>query len=257
VKELYIKWNEKLNIKVKEIHIVKNSQQKKSNFELKQVDKVFKTLALFDDWFEKIDMPKITFNNIDASFKYIYGQDGFLKIFSKDISLNTSLYFDEKLFVVKIDKLQDYKRHINIDGYLILNTHTNIKLFSSLNININNDINVKLYADADKHKLRYKINQLSNIKSIDYTMQMIDMPKEVRYWAYKAIKTSDIELKYAYGYMEYDKPKEALTNLRVLANANKLQYTYNKKLEPVVTRYTELEFKNGILFIRPKDAYQY
>ena len=36
-----------------------------------------------------------------------------------------------------------------------------------------------------------------------------------------------------------------------------MEYTYNLALEPVVAKSTELEFKDGILFIRPKEAYQY
>jgi len=218
---------------------------------------LFKTLTLFDNWFEKIDIQKITFNRIKGSFKYTHGEDGFIKISSKEISLKTSLYFEDKLFIAKIDKLQDKKRKIDASGYIIFNTHDKIKLYSSLNLNINDDIKVKIYLDADRNKLRYKINQIANIKSIDHTMQMIDMPKEVRYWAYKAIKTSDIELKYAYGYLDFNNTADAIKNIKVLAIANNLQYTYNPKLEPVITKKTELEFRDGILFIRPKDAYQY
>ncbi len=48
-----------------------------------------------------------------------------------------------------------------------------------------------------------------------------------------------------------------IKNVHVFAVANNLEYTYNPKLESVVSKMTELEFKDGTLFIRPKEAYQY
>jgi hypothetical protein len=256
-RELYIKWNEKLNIKIKEIKINSSKNKKTNNFNLKQANKLFKSIKLFNEWFEQIDIQEVTFNDINASFKYAYGGDGYINLNSKDITLKASLYFESNIFVTKVKSFHNNKFNVDADGYIFFDMQKQIKLISSLNINANNDAKLKIYLDADMKKLRYKIVQKENIKSIDHIMQNIPMPKEVRYWAYEAIKVSDIKLKYAYGYVDYDKPEEALTNIRVLADANKLQYTYNKKLEPVVTKYTELEFKDGILFIRPKGAYQY
>ncbi len=257
VKKLYIKWNEKLNISVQETKIIKNSKKEKSEIGLKQVDKFFKALLLFDNWFEKIEINKISFNNIHGSFKYIDGQDGFLTASSNSFSLKSSLFFEAGFFNARIDKFHDYKRKIKIDGNIILDGKDKIEIISSLNININNDVELSAYIKADTKRLSYKIDSKKSIKSIKHTIEMFNMPKEVKYWAYDAIKTSDIEIKNIYGWLDYDKIGDGYKNLRVLAMANNLEYVYNPELEPVITKKTELEFRDGILFIRPKDAYQY
>ncbi|EDZ62651.1 hypothetical protein SMGD1_2647 [Sulfurimonas gotlandica GD1] len=257
IKKLYIKWNEKLNISIQEAKIIKNSKKTNTKIGTEQVNKFFKSLLLFDNWFERIEVNKIIFNNINASFKYIDGQEGFLSASSKDFSFRSSLFFESHYFNAKIEEFHDYKRKIKINGNIIFDSYYNMEILSALNININNDINLTVYALADKEKLSYKIDSKENIKSIKHTIEMLGMPKEVKYWVYDAIKISDIELKSAYGWIEFDNLAKALKNLHVLAIANNLEYRYNPKLEAVITKKTELEFKDGILFIRPKDAYQY
>ncbi|NOR57098.1 MAG: hypothetical protein GQ474_01075, partial [Sulfurimonas sp.] len=257
VKKLYIKWNEKLNISIQEAKIIKNSKETKTDISLEEVNKFFKSLLLFDNWFESIEINNILFNDISASFKYQDGKDGFLTASSKNFSFRSSLFFESHYFNAKIEEFHDYKRKIKITGNLIFDGYYNIELLSALNVNINNDIKLKVYVLADKKKLSYTVDSKKSIKSIKHTIEMLGMPKEVKYWAYDAIKTSDIDLKSAYGWVDYDKLSEAYKNVRVLAIANNLEYIYNPELEPVVTKKTKLEFKDGVLFIRPKDAYQY
>ena len=212
---------------------------------------------LFDNWFEKIEINRIHFNEIEASFKYLDGEDGYLNASSKDFLLKSSLFFESGFFNAKIDEFKDLKRKIKIDGNIIFKGHGNSELISNLNININEDINLKLYSLANKKQLFYKLDSKKSIKNITHTIEMLDIPKEVKYWVYDAIKMSKAELQYAYGWLNYDDLKNALKNLRIGASVHDLAYTYNPTLEPILSKVTELEFKNGILFIRPRKAYQY
>ncbi len=107
VKKLYIKWNEKLNISIQEIIIIKKSQNEKTDISVKKANKFFKSLLLFDKWFEKIEINKIKFNDITGSFKYIDGEEGFLTASSKDFSLKSSLYFESHYFNAKIEEFYD------------------------------------------------------------------------------------------------------------------------------------------------------
>ena len=257
VKKLYIKWNEKLNISLQEVKIIQSAKKEKVNIDTKLINSFFKKILLFDNWFERIEISKINFNNINGSFKYLEGEDGFLIASSEDFSLKSSLFFESHLFNARIDKFHDFKRNIKIDGNIIFDGYDKIELITVLNININNDVKLKTYAFANKEKLLYRIDSKKRIKSIKHTIEMFNMPKEVKYWAYDAIKTSDIELKSAYGWLDYNKFADAYKNVTVLAIANNLEYTYNPALEPVISKYTELEFKDGTLHIRPKEAYQY
>lgn len=257
VEKLYIKWNEKLNINIENVKIIENSKNNQEDINKEQINEFFTKIVLFDNWFEKIEVKTINFNNINGSFKYEEGKDGYLTASSNDFSLKSSLFFQSHLFNAKIDEFHDYKRNIKINGNIILDGIDKLELTSSLNLNLNNDIELKVYIGADKEKLVYKLISQKNIKSIKHTIEMFNLPKEVKYWAYDAIDISDLRLKKASGWIEYSKIDDAYKNLHILAVANGLQYTYNPKLEPVLTKKTELEFRDGILFIRPKNAYQY
>nr|WP_321265666.1 AsmA-like C-terminal domain-containing protein [uncultured Sulfurimonas sp.] len=257
MKKLYIKWNEKLNISIQEIKIIKNSKKTDNNLNIEKLNKYLKSFLLFDDWFEKFEVEKIVFNDINASFKYIDGQDGYLLASSKEFTFKSSLFFESHYFNAKIEKFHDHKRNIKINGNIIFDGYYNLELLSALNININNDILLKAYAIADKESLSYTFISEKDIKELEHTMKILDMPKEIKYWAYEAITSSEIILKSAYGWIDYNNLSDAYKNIHIQAVAKNLTYAYNPKLEPVVTAKTNLEFKDGILFIRPEEAYQY
>ncbi len=257
ISKLYIKWNKKLNISIQDIKIIKDSKEKKPKIDFADANKLFKALPLFDNWFQRIEINKIRFNDIEASFKYLDGEDGFLNAESKDFSLKSSLFFESGFFNAKIDELKDLKRNININGNIIFNAHGESELISSLDVDINKDIQLKVHTLINKKQFLYKIDSKKSIKNITHTIKMLDMPKEVQYWVYDAIKMSEIEIKYAYGWLDFDNIKGALNNLHVWADVHNLEYTYNPALKPVLSKVTELEFKDSTLFIRPKKAYQY
>lgn len=256
IKKLYIKWNEKLNLGVEEIKITKDTKQNDKNLSVGGVSELLKSLLLFDNWFERFEVNRITLNDIDASFLYIEGSNGHLKASSKEFLLKSSLFYEANYLNAEITEFSHFKNRINIDGNLIFDGKKR-ELITNLNININDDIFLKTYALANTKKLFYRADTKKKIKSLKHTMEMIDLPKEVKYWAYDAITFDDLELKNASGWLEYDRLSQAYKNIIVKACAYKLTYRYNEALEPVLTQKTELEFRDGVLYIRPQETYQY
>ncbi|QOY53278.1 AsmA-like C-terminal domain-containing protein [Candidatus Sulfurimonas baltica] len=218
---------------------------------------VLKSTVYIDSWFEKIIIKKISFNDVEGSFRYIDGGNGFLSAFSPTFSLESSMFFESHMFNIKIDKFTDKKRDINASGNLILNTIGKIELAVSLNLDISSDTNLSIYAISDTEKLSYRLESSNNIKNSRYIVDMFNMNPSVKYWVYDAIEMSSLSIRSAYGWLEYDKVDETYLNLHVKATANDLKYTYDKQLEPVNTLYTDLEFKNGILYIKPQNAFSY
>jgi hypothetical protein len=255
IKKLYIKWNKKLNITVDEIKIVKKKETEKS-IDYKEINKKFKQMALFDEWFEQIVINKITFNEISGSFQYIDGQHGFLNASSPNFLFKSSLFFESKLFHIKIDKFHEHKRKIDIKGDIIFDSE-NLELTSSLKTTINNEIFLNILLNANKDKLFYKINAPKEIKSIVHAVDMFNLNKKVRYWIVDAIDTNKISLKKAYGWLKYTEMDKAYKNFYADAVLKNLNYTYNKKLDAIHTQKTEVEFKDGVLNIRPDRAYTY
>ena len=256
VKQLYIKWNEKVDISIKEISIVKKESNSDVGIEHKDIDKYLKSLSLVSNWFESIVIEKISLNDIDASFKYKDGERGFIVASSPDFQFNGSIYYESNFLNMKINEFKDSKREINLNGSLFFNPK-DIELSSVFNLNINNDLDAKVFIHTDKQRLDYKLIGNKEIKDITHLINIANLPKEVRYWALDAIEMSCATIDSANGFIEFDKISEAYKNLHVKTTVNKMNYTYNKKLDSIHTEKTLLEFKDGVLFIHPKEAYSY
>ncbi len=256
VKQLYIKWNEKVDISVKEISIVKKESGSDTEFNYKKIDDYLKSLSLASNWFESIVIDKISFNDISASFKYKDGERGFIVASSPNFYLNSSLYYESNFLNLKIDEFKDIKRKINLNGTLFFNPK-DIELSSVFNININNDLDAKVLIHTDQQRLNYKLIGNREIKDITHLINIANLPKEARYWALDAIEMSCATIDSANGYIEFDKLDEAYKNIHIKTTVYKMNYTYNKKLDSIHTEKTLLEFKDGILFIYPNEAYSY
>jgi len=254
VKKLYIKWNEKIDLSIEEAKITTNKKNAPINYT--NIHKTFKRLALLENWFKKISINKISIDDISANFEYKYGENGFLNVSSPNFSLKSSLFFESNLLNIHIDEFKDLKRKIDIHGNVILNTKM-LELTSIIFVNINNDASFKVFANANKKKLQYTLESLKKISSTKHIFQILNLPSELKYWTQDAIQMSNLSINSIYGWLDYKHLDQAYKNIYVNATANDFFYSYDKQLEPIQTASTELEFKNGILFIRPKQAYSY
>ena len=155
-----------------------------------------------------------------------------------------------------IKELVDFKRKITLDGTIFFDP-LELNLFSDLNVNINDDLDAKIFISSDANKLTYKLKANKNIKDITHLINIANLPKEARYWALDAIEMSDASIDSATGYIDFDNIKEAYKNIHIKATVNKLNYAYDTQLDSIHTQTTLLEFKQGVLFIRPQQAYSY
>ena len=256
VKQLYIKWNEKLDLSIKEVTLLDTKKNKNSTINLEQINKSLHELYFFNNWFDSVIIEKMTYNDISATLNYKSNEDGFFTATSPEFSLKSSINVESDLLNIKVDSFKDSKRKIDVSGNIILNTNR-YEFTSSLDVNINDDVVFNLLAHANQNRLFYKFNALKNIKDITHTMKLLDLDKDVKYWAYEAIKMSYGTLNAAYGWIDYKNTADAYKNLYASAIGHDLDYTYNKKLDPVRSKQTDLEFKDGVLYIRPQGAYSY
>ncbi len=254
IKQLYIKWNEKIDVSIKDIKIT-SSKSTNSDIDHKKINKIFNNISIFRHWIEKLTIENIDYNNINASFNYDYGDGGSLTASSDDFILKSFLYFKSEQLVININKFTDTKHKTDIRGDISIDNSLNI--FSSLNATINNEIFLTINAFSNRDKLLYKLKSDKNIKSIKYLVDMINPPKAIRFWIIDAIDMSHLTINNAYGWIDYDNIEDAYKNIYASASLKKLNYTYNTKLDSIHTAKTELEFKNGTLFIYPKNPYSY
>jgi len=256
VKQLYIKWHEKVEVSVKEILLTSQKTQSNTKIEPEDIGNYLKKLSQISHWFESITIEKVLFDDITASFKYKYGQKGYIIASSENFDFKSSLYYESQFLNMDIATFTDHKRNIALDGIVYFN-RSKMELYSDINININNDLDAKIFISTDVNQLKYKLKVNKNIKDISHLINIANLPKEARYWALDAIKMSDVSLDSATGYIDFNNIKDAYKNIHIKATVNKLNYAYDTTLDSIHTHKTLLEFKDGTLFIYPKEAYTY
>ena len=255
-KKVYIKWNKKIDVSIEELSISTKNSAKSQEFDYQVLKKYLQTVSQTTNWFDSIIIKKISLDDIKASFKYKHGEKGLLIASSPTLQLDTSLGLVANHFTMQINNFTDFKRNISLKG----NVYVDIKdstLFSKVNANIHDDANLTLYVKSTLLKMDYLVKSHKNITNIRDIINMFDLPKEVRYWALDAIEMSNVKISKVHGTIEYKDISSALEQVYVSATVNKLNYTYNPQLDAIHTQTTELEFKKGVLYIRPKQAYSY
>ena len=255
IEQLYIKWNNKIDISAKEI-LIEKTEESTNKFEYANINKYFKILSHSKTWFNSLVIDKISYDNINASFKYEDGKNGFFDVKSNDFSLSSSISLLNDTLYISVDKLTDKKRKLNASGDLYFDTKE-LAAYSNINLKIADDADVNLYSKTTTEKLSYKLTSNKEIKNIKHLVDIAHLPKEVRYWAYDAIDMSYVNLTSAYGFIDFNDIKNAVKNIYIKALVNKVNYTYNKNLDAIHAKSVELEFKQGIFYIRPVKAYSY
>ena len=255
IKQLYIKWNEKIDVSVKEI-VITDKESTDSQVNFKDINKYLTSLSHTKTWFRAITLEQIGFKDINASFKYKIGEDGFLLAHSKDMDLNASIYIQEENLVVHLNKLVNRQRELHANGDVYFD-NKEVSLYTNINVKVSNEADVNIYTKITTSELFYKLVSNKKITSIKHIISIANLPKEVQYWAYDAIDMKNVDITSVYGYLNYNDIKNAYKNIQLKAIVNKVNYTYNPELDAIHASKVALEFSNGIFYIKPYEAYSY
>jgi len=256
INKLYIKWDEKLNIHIKELHIYKNNKPSSKNYSIDELITYFnKTiyLPLFIDSFH-IDSLKI--NDINGSIAYTEGGNGFIDLHSKSFELHATITTGTRYLNLFVDQFKSLDKKLSADAKLVLDTLKST-LYLNSTIDVGNDVSLNINAFSNTKRLDYAISSNKSIPSTSYLVSILEMDPRVVYWIDDAIKMKGLQLQQAYGFIQYNKLDEALNNFYAYAVADKLEYTYDQKLDSVKTNYTDLVFKEGVLYIVPNGSKTY
>lgn len=255
-KQFYLKWNQKIDLSINEIIIDTSKSTNQNSLDIQYLNRYSSSLSSATHWFDSFVINHIQADDFNASFIYKDSQRGVILAHSKDLTLNASLKAGSNSFFLTINRLENRSKKISIAGEAFFEFSSQ-KLFAQLDIDINSDLNATLYATASATQLKYSLESHNKIRDLEHLINLASLPKEVRYWAFDAIDMSHIDLRKLDGFIDYDAMEDAVKNISILANVHKLNYSYNPKLDAIHTEYTELEFSQGILYIRPKKAYSY
>ncbi|SFV61745.1 FIG01209130: hypothetical protein [hydrothermal vent metagenome] len=199
---------------------------------------------------------KLKYNGINITLNHNINEKGFLHASAADFDFQANFQFQKQYFLFNIKAAQALKQKIKLNGKMIIDLQEQ-KLYSKLHFLLNNDADLLLYTTADKNRVDYTVTSQKDIEHIHKLVALFHLPKEIKFWTDDAIDAKTLTLKKFYGFLQYNDLSSAYRHLYINADINKLNYTYNPKLDAIHTQKTVLEFKNGILYIRPKKAYSY
>jgi hypothetical protein len=257
IKKLYIKWDEKISLIAKEIEISEKKKETDSQDDYEENIKTIKERLPYLNWFKEITLERIAYNDIEATLHYIENESGFMNVSSSDFSINAKLLSENGLLHLNIEDFLLTNKNTKIHGDAVFSLNNGLELTAALSIDIGDETKLKLYASGNRDKLLYKIESDKDIKDTREIVDLFNVDPRAKYWMYDAITASGLSLNRLYGWIDYKNIDEAYLNLHVKATAHDLTYVYDKKVDSVRTKKTELEFKDGVLYIIPKDAYSY
>ena len=258
IKNLYIKWDEKLNISIHNIFIKKIANNKSSK--LSPVEQINKKIDYFSQFLlltNSIAIENCQYKDTKLSLDYIQGSQGELKVHTHSTDMNAHFSITKQNnLLLHIDTLQNRSMHLKSHGDILFNTHAE-KIYTKIDLLINNDANLTLFALSDKNRTNYLVHSHKDINNIKKIISLIHLPKGVEYWARDAIDTKSVTLSSAKGFIDYNDIQDAYKNITIAATLNRLNYSYNPKLAPIATAKTDILFSQGVLYIRPKQASSY
>jgi len=233
------------------------SQESQEELTFQEFNDYLKIIAKFKPLIGTFILSDIKMPQLTASLKYSLKKGGELSFnYHNDINARAAFKIGTNNYIISIQSLQDKKFNTTIRGTLIADT-VNEKLYAKLNAVINNDANLTLFALADTQKMFYSVTTANKIHDAKSILDMIPFNSAVKYWANDAITAKSLQLYALHGFIDFNDLKNSYKHVYVNAAVNGLKYKYNLKLAPIDSKKTLLEFKDGILFIRPLQAYTY
>lgn len=256
IKNLYLKCNDKLSVSIETLFIKSPKTQTKANTHNINPKVISKLLYPLVNLFESISIEHITYQNTKGSLYYTLQNGGVLHLASDIIDFNSTLHFYDNYFVAKINSFTAKHYHMKSSGVLIISPAT-LQSFAKMNIHINNDANLTLCTLAGLNTLHYKIISPNPIHHPKQILSLFKLPKKIQYWAHDAYTLDSLKVHTIKGKIFFDNPAQSYKLLYINATASHVTYTYNKKLQPVIADTVNLIFKNGTLFIYPKEGKNY
>ncbi len=252
-KELYIKWNEKLLVKVDELEISTDPSKHEPSFDIALIERLLQNTKIFLTLFEYIELSQIHVNETGGSFHYADHQ-GTLSLTAPQWRLSSRLSFQNKQQLhVSVDSFQSHHYDADVNGTLILHMdHKSID--ASLQCRIADDARLAIAATVTTQAVSFNIHSLQPIKNLLHVVQKFELDPTVQLWAVENISASEYRLEYLRGVYEFEHPDTLLATLEAKAYLPQMHYTFAPELAPIVTEYTKLHFQQGILHIRPHNG---
>lgn len=234
LEQLYIKLDNKLILRAKNIIVAENNDTADTNENFlvsKELVKITQNLDLLYAFVKEIQIENVHFKERQAKilFKdnefFLDGDLFFLQFVLHPNGHNLRAEIKE-LFI------KDYK--VSIEGDLNINTKSGFYHFDGNALSDDIDLNATL--SFKDNQLAYKFHNvnLKNIYQIAKNLDgRVDLPEEVNLWLFKRTKASLYHLDDLQGFVDFDKGKYYFDELNATGFADNVELRLDNKMSPV------------------------
>ncbi len=248
ISQLYIKLDNKITLRVKNIDILPLTNEKNNT---KPSLELLHYLSWIDMLFETIELKNIT--NGEHKSYFIYADNKF-NLNNKDLYINANFARQNHNLNVAVNeiKLKDFNTTIN--GYLELNFYNDRHKFSgkfnsyelsgNLGLNIENDILTYELSDVSASTIEQFMNALANITGLD---------NEIKNWIYGYIKAKDYRVEILRGKFDLNSNDPLISKLYGKATAVSPVVKFHPNLPAATASSVDVIFENSGLKFDIKD----
>lgn len=247
--KLYIKFDNKLILSAKTIHI--NSSHKKNvtnkKVELLNSHELFNIVDAFYNHIEKIDILKLTMNNSNIE-EITYSNSQQLSLLIDTQKLKIALNRVDDSFTIISNNLYFKKRAFSLKLKSVISKDS-----SYLTLNVKNKkiaLNTTLFGKLNEN-IEFKIRAKTDVTNISPIVDLFGLDSDLRNWVDKYGVYERAELKLIYAKAPVNNFTKLFDSLYIVGIAKGVAYTFQEGFEPIYADNVKILFKDKTLSFYP------
>ncbi|WP_086256703.1 YhdP family protein [Campylobacter vicugnae] len=249
ISQLYIKLDNKITLKAKNINILPDNNEQNSS---KSTLELIHYMKWIDMLFNKIELTNISIGDQKSYFIYT---DNKFNFDNNDIYINANLARQNRNLNLSINQINLKDFNTTFSGYLELNFYDEIHKFrgkfnsyelqGDINLNIDNDILSYEVVNVTAPTIKQFIDALANA---------INLNSEIKNWIYGYIVATDYRLEIFKGKFNLNSSDLSISELYGKASANAPIVKFHPNVAAATASSVTVTFKNSNLIFDIKDA---
>jgi hypothetical protein len=181
-------------------------------------------------------------------------KESYFKALSPNFKLYAQLHFlSDQYMSIKIRHFEAYEQNSSLSGEIIYDDSA-FALYVKAEALVAASAHLKILASIDHKAISVTLEGLEPIKKLKPIVDLFPLHKKAKPWIVDYTAGSRLSLHVLRAKYEYEHPEKLLDSIYATADYQDFVYTFQQKLEPIRTGYTDFIFKHGVLNILPKQA---
>ncbi|MSN96287.1 DUF3971 domain-containing protein [Campylobacter sp. FMV-PI01] len=245
IEQLYIKFDNKLILKAKNINIYGKNSLESTKFDAKIFENLAKYFRAINSFFQEIDLKNIKIYDTNLTVLY---KDKIFYIDTPFLKIDTEIFTKDKKFKIGIKELSFKDFNLTLIGDLYIDFIDKFYYFDGFFST--HEINGKLDFNIENKILKYNIKSVY-ASSLEQFMNELGfktaMDEDLKEWIYGKIVAKNYYIDFLDGEIDLSKLDYKLYGMKGEGYAYDLNVSFDKNLSPVKVESAKITLLNGNL----------